>query len=188
MNPKLSVSSANAGQQPTQKQVPDTTDELAAGSVAQGTPTSAAQAVSAAQTAPVKPQPRVRGQRLNDEQKRFLVHHNACRCPLAEVARLFEAKFGFSISHSRIETYDLNKASGRCLKFEYRDLFYQVSAKFQEQVKEIEFLCPIASKWYRLDRLRELFEREHARGNWRQVAKILEQAAKEMGNMYARRG
>ena len=118
-------------------------------------------------------------QRLTKDMKRRIVEHLACYCSHAETARLLDEEFGVSITLRHVRAYDPStfQFAGSADWIDYHRL---VREKFAMEIQSIA----ISHRAYRLDRLQELFYDAKDNGHLRQAAKILEQAAKEVGYYY----
>ena len=118
-------------------------------------------------------------QRLTKDMKRRIVEHLACYCSHAETARLLDEEFGVSITLRHIRAYDPNtfQFAGSADWIDYHRL---VREKFAVEIKSIAIL----HRAYRLNELQNLYYNAKDNGNLRQAAKMLEQAAKEVGHFY----
>ena len=117
--------------------------------------------------------------RLTEVMKRRIVEHLACYRSHAETATLLNEEFGVSLTLRHIRAYDPNtfQFAGSAHWIDYHRL---VREKFAMEIKSVA----ISHRAYRLDRLQELFYDAKDNGHLRQAAKILEQAAKEVGYYY----
>ena len=118
-------------------------------------------------------------QRLTKDMKRRIVEHLACYCSHAETARLLDEEFGVSITLRHVRAYDPStfQFAGSADWIDYHRL---VREKFAVEIKSIAIL----HRAYRLNELQNLYYNAKDNGNLRQAAKMLEQAAKEVGHFY----
>lgn len=121
-------------------------------------------------------------QQLNHELKRRIVEHLACYRTHAETAVLLQDEFGIRLTVRHIRAYDPStfQFAGSAHWIDYHHL---VREKFTQEIS----LIPIAHRAYRLRKMQQLFDRASEDGNMRQAAKLLEQAAKEIGHAYEKR-
>ncbi|GAA4642450.1 DUF2280 domain-containing protein [Pontixanthobacter gangjinensis] len=119
---------------------------------------------------------------LTEEQKTSIVSMLACFRKPSEIIRCFQLEFGITINHKQIGRYDPTRpyfAGGK----KWRAIF---------AVRRETYLCdvsavPIAHQAYRLSLLQEGVEMAKRAGNWKLVAKLAEQAAKEVGGVLTNR-
>ena len=118
-------------------------------------------------------------QRLTKDMKRRIVEHLACYRSHAETATLLNEEFGISLTLRHVRAYDPStfQFAGSAHWIDYHRL---VREKFAMEIQSIA----ISHRAYRLNRLQELFYDAKDNGHLRQAAKILEQAAKEVGYYY----
>lgn len=119
--------------------------------------------------------------RLSDKLKHRIVEHLACFHSPTEVAALIEEEFGTRITARQIEADDPTSfqcvASRRLI-----DLHRATRERFRSEIGAI----PITHRAYRMYRLQQAFDDACERGNRQLAARLLEQAAKEMGNWFVR--
>jgi hypothetical protein len=120
---------------------------------------------------------------LTAEIKAYIVQALACFDPPSKVAEAVRDKFGVAVSRQSIETYDPTKRAGRDLAQRWVAMFDEARAKFQAATVDI----PIANRAYRLRVLSRLLERAEERGNLVGALRLMEQAAKECGDVYVAR-
>lgn len=117
--------------------------------------------------------------RLPEGVKRRIVEHLACYNTPNEVVELIKQEFGCELTPRHVRTYD-----PMCFQFaaahRYRDLHAVARKRFEQEVAEM----PIAHRAFRLRRLHQIHEAAFDRGDLVTAAKALEQAAKEVGNMF----
>jgi hypothetical protein len=120
---------------------------------------------------------------LNAEIKAYIVQALACFDPPSKVAEAVRDKFGVAVSRQSVETYDPTKRAGRDLAKRWVEMFDEARAKFQAATVDI----PVANRAYRLRVLQRLLDRAEERGNLVGALKLMEQAAKECGDVYVAR-
>lgn len=119
--------------------------------------------------------------RLSDDVKRRIVEHLACYIQPNEVSDLIQQEFGIPITARHVRAYDPAsfQFAGSHRWIEYYSL---VQKRFEDKIGSI----PIRHRAYRLAKLQSVLDGALKRGNEWLALKILEQAAKEMGNYYVR--
>ena len=122
------------------------------------------------------------GFRLNSEQKHFIVTSYARFDGTGEVCRTFKEKFGVDLPQAQAIHYNVAGASCMCAQ-RWKDLFYAVRKAFLENVDAIG----IANKTVRIQRLEYLCTLALGRKNVKLAAELMEQAAKEMGEVFTNR-
>lgn len=118
---------------------------------------------------------------LNPEVKTFIVQALACFDTPSQVATAVLAKFGVVVSRQQVETYDPTKRCGRGLAKRWADVFHEARASFHHATIDV----PIAQKAFRLRALGRLLEAAEDKGDLVGALKLMEQAAKECGDLYA---
>ncbi|WP_051916786.1 MULTISPECIES: DUF2280 domain-containing protein [unclassified Serratia (in: enterobacteria)] len=117
---------------------------------------------------------------LSNEVKAFIVQHLACYETPSAVVEFVKQEFGVITTKQQIELYDPTKANGKALGKVWVDLFQATRARFQCVVSD----TPIANKVCRLRILDRMARRTESMGNYALTAKIMTQAAKEVGHAY----
>ncbi|MBF8732815.1 DUF2280 domain-containing protein [Pseudomonas guariconensis] len=120
---------------------------------------------------------------LSNEVKAFIVQALACFDTPSQVAEAVNKEFGIEISRQTAESHDPTKRQGRNLAKRWVVLFEDTRARFREETAEI----PIANRAYRLRTLGRLAEKVEGMRNYGLTLQILEQAAKEVGDVYVNR-
>ncbi|BGD56157.1 TPA: DUF2280 domain-containing protein [Pseudomonas aeruginosa] len=120
---------------------------------------------------------------LSSEVKAFIVQALACFDTPAQVAASVREEFGIEVSRQQCESHDPTKSAGRDLAKRWRTLFEDTRARFREETAEI----PIANRAYRLRALGRMAEKVEGMRNYGLALQILEQAAKEVGDVYVNR-
>lgn len=122
-------------------------------------------------------------EKLNDDQRRFVVMALACYDTPSAVAAAVKEEFGVTISRQAVQAYDPTKVAGADLAKAWRDLFEATRAAFLEDSATIG----IANKSVRLRMLDRAAQSAAERGNADMVLRCCEQAAKEMGGLFTNR-
>ncbi|QXG29094.1 DUF2280 domain-containing protein [Pseudomonas viridiflava] len=117
---------------------------------------------------------------LTPEIKTFIVQALACFDSPSQVAEAVRAEFGMTVSRQQVEIHDPTKRCSKGLAKRWVTLFEDTRTNFRETMVEV----PVAHRAYRLRALGRMMEEAEERGNLAQAAKLLEQAAKECGDMY----
>lgn len=119
--------------------------------------------------------------RLTSQVKHRIVEHLACFHSPSEVVALIEEEFGIKLTPRQIRAYD--PTSLQCVASErLKNLHRATRERFQNEMGSI----PITHRAYRLYRLQQAFDDALGRANIRLAMRLLEQAAKEMGNWFVR--
>lgn len=120
---------------------------------------------------------------LNNEIKAFIVQSLACFDSPSQVATAVKDGFGVVVSRQQVETYDPTRKSSKGLAKRWVTLFEDTRRGFRsEMVKE-----PIANRSMRLRALGRMLEEAEERGHIVMAMKLMEQAAKECGDIYISR-
>lgn len=117
---------------------------------------------------------------LPDEVKTFVVQALACFDTPSEVAKAVKDEFGLVVSRQAVQVYDPTKQAGADLSAEFKALFEATRAAFLKDTAEIA----VSHRSVRLRRLQRLAERAEGMGNIALAAELLEQVAKEVGNVF----
>lgn len=120
---------------------------------------------------------------LSNDVKAFIVQALACFDTPSQVADSVQKEFGIEVTRQQIETHDPTKHSGKGLAKRWVALFEDTRKRFREDTAEI----PIANRAFRLRTLGRLAEKAESSKNARLALQILEQAAKEVGDVYVNR-
>ena len=120
---------------------------------------------------------------LKSEVKSFIVQALACFDTPSQVAEAVKTEFGVVLSRQQVETHDPTKSSGKGLALKWQTLFHDTRKRFREETAEI----PIANRAYRLRALGRMAEKAENMKNMALTAQLLEQAAKEVGDVYVNR-
>jgi hypothetical protein len=121
---------------------------------------------------------------LRDEVKLFIVNALACYDAPTAVSIAVKEEFGLDVSRQQVSLYDPGTYVGRNLSKKWRDIFTETRAKFRATADDI----PIASKAFRLRALGRMAQKAESMRNIALAVAVIEQAAKEMGEMYVNKG
>lgn len=117
---------------------------------------------------------------LRSEVKAFIVQALACFDTPSQVAESVKKEFGIVISRQQCESHDPTKFAGKGLGAKWAELFHSARKRFRDETEEI----PIANRAYRLRALGRMAEKAESMRNMALTAQLLEQAAKECGDVY----
>jgi hypothetical protein len=120
---------------------------------------------------------------LKNEVKSFIVQALACFDTPSQVVETVKTEYGLVVSRQQVETHDPTKAAGKGLAAKWATLFHDTRKRFREETAEI----PIANRAYRLRALGRMAEKAENMKNIALTAQLLEQAAKEVGDVYVNR-
>ncbi|WDG52485.1 DUF2280 domain-containing protein [Pseudomonas chlororaphis] len=120
---------------------------------------------------------------LKNEVKSFIVQALACFDTPSQVVDSVKNEFGVVVTRQQVETHDPTKAAGKGLAIKWQTLFHDTRKRFREDTAEI----PIANRAYRLRAMNRFVERAEGMKNIVLAMQILEQAAKECGDVYVNR-
>jgi hypothetical protein len=120
---------------------------------------------------------------LKDDVKAFIVQALACFDKPTQVVASVKEQFKLDVTRQQVETYDPTKYAGRTLNIKWRTLFDDTRKRFREETAEIG----IANRSARLRALDRMAERAESKGNLPLAMQIIEQAAKEVGDVYVNR-
>jgi len=120
---------------------------------------------------------------LSNEVKAFIVQALACFDTPTQVAEAVKREFDIDVSRQQVETHDPTKRCSKTLAKRWVTLFEDTRKRFREQTADI----PIANRAYRLRALGRMVEKAESMRNLALTAQLLEQAAKEVGDVYVNR-
>ena len=124
------------------------------------------------------------GNRLNDQQRAFLVEQIACFAKPKEAADALKAEFKIEITPQAVECYDFTKQAGKRCAEKWRVLYTETRKAF---CKHIADRVPHAEKAYRIRKLAKAADAYEKAKNWVAMAGMLEKIAKEIGGSYTNR-
>ncbi|MGO2507283.1 MAG: DUF2280 domain-containing protein [Psychrobacter alimentarius] len=117
---------------------------------------------------------------LNNKVKAFIVQGLATYMTPSEVAQAVKEEFDIVVTRQQVSFYDPSKAAGLTLSKKWADLFKQFRDDFNNDIQAI----PIANKAYRMTMLNRMTIDAEKSKNRPLAASLLEQAAKEMGEVF----
>ena len=120
---------------------------------------------------------------LKNEVKSFIVQALACFDTPSQVVEAVKNEYGVVVSRQQVETHDPTKSAGKGLAVKWATLFHDTRKRFREETAEI----PIANRAYRLRALGRMAVKAENSKNMALTAQLLEQAAKEVGDVYVNR-
>lgn len=120
---------------------------------------------------------------LSSEVKTFVVQALACFDTPSQVVEAVQKEFSLSITRQQVESHDPTKVSGKKLADRWKTLFEQTRKRFREETEDI----PIANRAFRLRAMNRFVEKAESMKNIGLAMQILEQAAKETGDMFVNR-
>lgn len=118
---------------------------------------------------------------LTIEQKQFIVIRQAMSERGKDIRKAFKEEYDIELSRDQVVRYDPNLTdSAKRMSRPLMELYAATREQFlAEQVK-----TPIANRAYRLRKLNEMFHTMLDKGNLPAAAQLLEQAAKEAGEVF----
>lgn len=122
--------------------------------------------------------------RLNDVAKAFVVKELACFGSPKEVSEALMEELGVQLAPQNIEAYDPGKRAGQHLSEKWRELFALAREGFLEQVQNS---IPLAHRSVRIKKLALAAKAFEKQKNYLGMSRILEQIAKEVGNVHTNR-
>lgn len=120
---------------------------------------------------------------LRDEVKLFIVQALACFDTPTQVSKAVKEEYGLDVMRQQVAAYDPNCYVGRNLSKKWRTVFEDTRKRFREEVAEI----PIASRAFRLRALGRMATQAENMKNIALAVAMIEQAAKEVGDVYVNR-
>lgn len=120
---------------------------------------------------------------LSEAAKRFIVQALACYDRPTQICKDVKEEFGIDITRNHVARYDPSKASGKDVPRKWRDLFEETRKRFLEETASI----PIATRSFRLRTLQRVAGTAEQMKNLNLLLQTLEQAAKEVGDVWVNR-
>ncbi|OUM27964.1 hypothetical protein B8W70_15300 [Pseudomonas sp. 1239] len=120
---------------------------------------------------------------LKNDVKAFIVQALACFDTPTQVSQAVKQEFDIDVTRQQVEQHDPTKRAGVNLAAKWRTLFEDTRRRFREETAEI----PIANRAYRLRALGRIAQRAETMKNLPLAIQVLEQAAKEVGDVYVNR-
>ena len=122
--------------------------------------------------------------KLEDLHRAFLVREMACFASPKEAADAIKQEFGIEISPQGAQHYDVTSGAGARAAKKWRELF---DVSRQAFLAEVQDSIPFAHKSVRIKELARAANTFKANKNYLAMARILEQIAKEVGNVHTNR-
>ncbi|MBW3638103.1 MAG: DUF2280 domain-containing protein [Armatimonadetes bacterium] len=119
---------------------------------------------------------------LPENVKQFIVIHNAHRRSPRDVVHEVKETFNLTISAAVVERYDPTKVNGQTMRDELKRLYFQAQRDHEAILRRIG----ITNQDYRLACLHVMQVATQEMGAYKLSAKLLEQAAKEVGGFYSK--
>ena len=120
---------------------------------------------------------------LKNDVKAFIVQALACFDTPTQVSQAVKQEFDVDVTRQKVEQHDPTKRAGANLAAKWVTLFHDTRKRVREETAEI----PIANRAYRLRTLGRMAEKAENMKNMALTAQLLEQAAKEVGDVYVNR-
>ena len=117
---------------------------------------------------------------LSNEVKSFIVQGLATYMTPTQVVDAVADEFGETVVRQTVAKHDPTKPAGKDLGQEWVELFHECRKTFQEDLQAI----PIANKAYRLNMLDRMARDAEKSKNRPLAASLLEQAAKDVGEVF----
>jgi len=116
--------------------------------------------------------------------KQYIVQALACFDKPSQIAEAVKDEFNIVVPRQQVEKYDPTKQAGRGLSKKWRVVFNDARDAWRKGTTEV----PIANRVFRLRTLDRLAAKAEKARNAGLTMRILEQAAKEVGDVYVNRG
>lgn len=120
---------------------------------------------------------------IPDEVKRYIVVALACYDSPSAVAEAVREEFKIDLPRQSIQNYDPTKYAGRNLAKQWREMFHAEREAFKKATSDI----PIAQRAFRLRALHRMADKAEKMRNLPLAAQLMEQAAKEVGDVFTNR-
>jgi hypothetical protein len=121
---------------------------------------------------------------LTDIHRSFIVQQVACFLSPSETAAAVNEEFGLTVSRQAMERYDPAKRAGQRMAKRWRELFAFARQAFLDEVSDS---VPLAHRSVRIKELANAANLFKKQKNYLGMARILEQIAKEVGNVHTNR-
>lgn len=118
--------------------------------------------------------------KLSQEAITYILQALACFDTPSEVAEVVNKEFGIKIAKQSVEKYDPTKQAGKNLALKWKKIFEDSRKAFVDKIMSI----PIAHRSVRLRAIGRMAEAAERQKNYALAAQLLEQAAKEVGEVY----
>ncbi|HFP9303717.1 DUF2280 domain-containing protein [Klebsiella pneumoniae] len=117
---------------------------------------------------------------LKPEVRAFIIQELACFDTPSQIVESVQKEFKVQVTRQQVASHDPTKAAGKGLAKKWVDLFNDLRDRFLNEISDI----PIANKAYRLRVLQRMSTDAEKMKNMGMTAQLLEQAAKEVGDVY----
>jgi len=117
---------------------------------------------------------------LNNKVKAYIVQGLATYMTPSEVVDAVKQEFDLEVTRQQVSSYEPGKAAAINLSQKWKDLFKQFRDDFNNDIQAI----PIANKAYRLNMLDRMARDAEKSKNRPLAASLLEQAAKDVGEVF----
>lgn len=117
---------------------------------------------------------------MTNEVKAFVVRALASFDTPTQVVAAVKDEYGLQMTPQAVQAYDPTKYAGRHLAPKWKAMFEKARKSFIDDASDI----PIANRSTRLRALQRMASKAENMGNMGMASKLLEQAAKEMGNAF----
>jgi hypothetical protein len=121
--------------------------------------------------------------KLTEPQKLFIVKALACFDTPTRIASAVRDEFDLEITRFQAAEYDPTTIRGRGISKKLKAVFEETRKTFLTELGEL----PIANQAYRLRTLQRMLIKSESQGNIALAARLLEQAAKEVGGALTNR-
>ncbi len=122
--------------------------------------------------------------KLRDHHRAFLVREFACFATPMEAADALREEYGIEIAPQSAQHYDATSGAGSDAAKKWHDLFDVSRQAFLDEVSE---RIPHAHKAVRIKKLARASDAFEKSKNYMAMARMLEQIAKEVGNVHTNR-
>ena len=119
-------------------------------------------------------------ERLSDDVRRFIVQRLAMFDTPSQVAEAVKAEFGIEVTRQAVRAYDPTARNAKKPARKWAVIFEETRKRFLAQTSAI----PIAQRAVRLRRLDRMYMAAESSKNYALAAQLLEQAAKEEGELF----
>jgi len=120
---------------------------------------------------------------LKEDVKLFIVHSLACFMTPTQVADVLRKEYGIEVTRMQVQAYDPDKVIGKRLSEKWIAEFRKMRDDFLSERQKLA----VSHQNYRLSVLDRMVKKAETAGNMQLTAQLLEQAAKEIGEVYVNR-
>ena len=122
--------------------------------------------------------------KLQDHHRAFLVREFACFATPMEAADALRQEYGIEITPQSAQHYDATSGAGARAAKKWHELFDVAREAFLD---DVEARIPHAHKSVRIQKLARASDAFEKNSNYLAMARVLEQIAKEVGNVHTNR-